>query len=168
MHLLRSYHLYIFPTTPTTIRTSPPYLTAHPILPSTHTTIHNHHHHHIYTTVTSLFTIFKWLHHKTQHPTLQPTQTFTGTLATPIKIHFTPRIPHSQAQTKQSNSSQYQPPYNTLNKVDNTQPILYQHTHTDLPYKEPAHTNTLKTSSHSTTKHNQSPYTNMSPPSMTH
>ena len=67
-----------------------------------------------------------------QHPTIQPTQTFTGTLATPIKIHSAPQIPHSQAQTKQSNSSQHQPPYNTLNKVDNSQSIFYQ-THPHRP-----------------------------------
>ena len=40
MHLPCSYHPYIFPTIPTTIRTTPPYSTAYPILPSTHTTIH--------------------------------------------------------------------------------------------------------------------------------
>ena len=43
MHLPHSYHPYIFPTTPTKIRTMPPYSTAHSIhvLPSTHTII-NH------------------------------------------------------------------------------------------------------------------------------
>ncbi len=43
MHLPRSHHPYIFPTTPTTICTIPPYSTAHRILPITHITIHNHH-----------------------------------------------------------------------------------------------------------------------------
>ena len=32
MHLPRSYHPYIFPTTPTTMCTTTPYSTAHPIL----------------------------------------------------------------------------------------------------------------------------------------
>ena len=44
MHLPRCYYPYIFPTTPTTICTTPPYSTIHPILPLTYTTIHNQHH----------------------------------------------------------------------------------------------------------------------------
>ena len=43
MHLPHSYHPYIFPTTPTTIRTMPIYSTAHPILQHTQpSTIINH------------------------------------------------------------------------------------------------------------------------------
>ena len=73
MHLPRSYHPYIFPTTPT--QSVPhPYSTAHPILLNTHhrpqsspstTTTHLH--------PTSLSTIISYILHKTQYPTLQPT-----------------------------------------------------------------------------------------------
>ena len=62
-----SYHSYIFPATPTTMCTTPPYSTAHQILPSTHTIIHNH-------LILNLYIL-----HKTQHPTLQPAHTFTCT-----------------------------------------------------------------------------------------
>ncbi len=87
MHLPRSYHPYIFPTTPT--QSVPhPYSTAHPILLNTHhrpqsspstTTTHLN--------PTSLSTIISYILHKTQYPTLQPTQTITATLLKSLYKH---------------------------------------------------------------------------------
>ena len=79
-------HPYIFPTTPTTIHATPSYSTARPILPSTHTTIHNHHHQPrhlilIHPTTTLTYPIHNnYILHKTQHPTLQPALAFKAIL----------------------------------------------------------------------------------------
>ena len=135
------------------------------ILPSTHTTIHYHHHlpRHlvlIHTTTTLTYPIYNHhIFHKTQHPTLQPAQTFMATLL-PTSLTF------RQAQTKQSNSSQHhtatnthnkhsphQPPYNTLNKVDNTQSTLTPNTPTYTSPIKNLHTQTLTT--HSQFHHTQ-------------
>ena len=124
MHLPRSYHPYIFPTTPTTICTTPPYSTAHQILPLTHTTIINHD----TSSPSNNHPYFRL--YKTYHPTLQPTQSFTGTLL-PSKYTSLHHSPFTST-IEQSNSSQHhtatythnphQPPYNSLNEVS----TLYQ------------------------------------------
>ena len=152
MHLPRSHHPYIFPTTPTTICTIPPYSTAHRILPITHITIHNHHQPwHLVsiqrtTTLTSLSTIITYL---TKHNTLHYNQ------LKPSQEHYSHQnalrstIHHSQAQLSRAI------PHNTTlppTHTTNTTHINYltthstkflhftKHTHTVLPYKEPAYT----------------------------
>ena len=80
MHLLHSYHPYIFPTTPT--QSIP-----HPILnctpntsqhtpPSTIITIN----HNTSFPFNNILIHSHYIIHKTRHPTLQPTQTLTATL----------------------------------------------------------------------------------------
>ena len=77
MHLPCSYHPYIFPTTPTTIHTTPPYSTAHPIQHTQPSTIINQatsppSNNHPYILIHN--------HFLTKHNTWPKLQTFTGTL----------------------------------------------------------------------------------------
>ena len=122
---------------------------------------------------TTTLTSYIHNHHILYHPTLQPTQTFTGALLSSkcTSLH------HSQAQLSRAiPHNTTLPPTHTTNTTHinhhttHSTKFLHftKHTHIDLPYKEPAHTSisqhTHKLHNTSTppgiTKHPPSPYTN--------
>ena len=130
MHLPRTYHPYIFPTTP------------HTQHPSTHTTIHNHqpwHHSPSHNHPHILNHMYNdYILHKTQHPSLQLTQSST---ATQLPAKLTPlHKSHSQAQSIQSNTPQHTTlptNINATNPHTNTTPNTLTRTHAHSPHQPP-------------------------------
>ena len=136
MHLLRSYHPYIFPTTPTTIRTTPPYSTAHPILPSTHTTSYN--------IITIIYHPYILIHNH-----YIATSPNTAPHTTTLNLHRNVSYSHQNALrsinptfTSTNQAEQSLTSTTILNKVDNTQSTLYQ-THPHRPPLRRTCTHTL-------------------------